>query len=173
MAASRVAQTPSSSAVSSPVPPPPPPPPPPPISVEEDEVFSIGVTVPNSVPIPITGRVQLRPLYWKKVQDTDKILSSSSSTVWRYVHDDINSNPDSIDYRSLRTLFIARAGSSRRSLSSSCTSNVVRLLDCKRSQAISILLRSLPEKGNELSDLSNCEIDPNILISIADLVRRK
>ncbi len=156
-------------------------PPPPPLPCDQ-----LSITVPLSFPInntanvsnkpdhplqqqqiPAVERVRLRPLYWKKIQLLD-VNSPQSRTVWKIVND--NSTFGTIDYKPLRKLFPASIKKSRSCVASNGSSSIVRLLEYRRSQAISILLRNLPDGVTELIDLDNCEIDPTILVSMAELV---
>lgn len=112
---------------------------------------------------------KLRPLYWEKLQDD----SSGSDNIWSTLP---TITPDAIDQKELQKLFHARRRkSSSSSLSSSIsgTRHTVRLLTPKKSQALAIMLRNLPD-GVELKEMIanlDCEaIDPSILVALADVV---
>ena len=173
----------------SPVPPLPPPPPPLPIAHKQSSsspldlpcvsVFDHDGNAASNVdriPSPVgmrdqvVERIRLRPLYWKKIQSVDP--SPRADTVWRVINDMENIN-DCTDYKPLKTLFPARNMKNNRSSFYSTSTTIVRLLDHRRSQAIAILLRNLPADGmTELTDVDNCGIEPNILVSLAELVRK-
>ena len=158
---------------------PPPPPPPPPLPIDPTNLDSPFIKENNAIDDTCgnvnnkEGKITLRPLYWKKMQQCLHMpCNTQITTVWRKIENE-RTDLDSINFKSLMTIFPARTGSKNRMSSYiACPgSNSVRLMDQKRSQAIAILLRNLPEGVAELTDPDSCDVDPSVLVSLAELVR--
>ena len=143
-----------------PPPPVPPPPPPPPVFRSDSDP---GVILRYK-------KTHLRPLFWKKITDTN----SHCKTVWQIIAEQ---KYQPFNIQSLYELF-AVDERERRSYPVSICNPVhtsVRLLDTRRSQAVAIILHNLPHGVADLRDaleyIEESHIDSNILISVADLVR--
>ena len=109
---------------------------------------------------------KLRPLYWEKLQESD---CSSNNNVWST----LPITSDMIDQKELQKLFHARRRRTSSNSNFSGSGHTVRLLPPRKSQALAIVLRNLPD-GPELKEMIanlDCEaLDPSILVALADVV---
>ena len=143
-----------------PPPPPPAPPPPPPVFRSDSDP---GVILRYK-------KTHLRPLFWKKITDTN----SHYKTVWQIIAEQ---KYQPFNIQSLYELFTVDERERRSHPVSICNPvhTSVRLLDARRSQAVAIILHNLPHGVADLHDaleyIEESHIDSNILISVADLVR--
>lgn len=144
--------------------PPVPPPPPSPSLLAPSPRLSLP-------PLPsFSFRSHLRSLFWKKLPPS----AIKSGTVWHA----ISKRHENVNEEELQLLFSVRASSPCR-YSQRCSSPLamsMRLLDAKKSQAIAIHLRNLPEdmtKLQEIVDSKNCSlVHINSLAALAELVQQ-
>ena len=116
--------------------------------------------------VPSTNK--LRPLYWEKIQEND---CSSSDNVWSTLP--ISITYDVVDQKDLQKLFHTRLRRTSSNRNFSGSGHTIRLLPPRKSQALAIVLRNLPD-GAELKEMIanlDCEaLDPSILVALADVV---
>lgn len=112
----------------------------------------------------------LKPLFWKRLQFAGSELSSKD-VVWKHVEVE-----GLADTEAFRRLFQLRAATltDNRPRHLARESNTVRLLDCRKSQAIEIFLKGMHVESEELHDallnLDTSVVDHSTVAALCDMV---
>ena len=137
------------------------PPPPPPI---------ISTLSLQQLPSNQSAAAPLKPLFWKRLQFAGSELSPKD-VVWKHVEVQALTDPGAF-----RRLFQLRAvtPTDSRPRHLARESNTVRLLDCRKSQAIEIFLKGMHVESEELQDallkLDTSVVDPSTVAALCEMV---